>query len=145
MQEIRYNGRVLKEWIVPLDEPAAAHLLTIVIDDKVATIAGLVTTANGGVSGANVFAVRWPMDQATSGSGAARGQTDAMGRFQITGLAPGEYRVLALAFVPQDIAARITNAAFGTFERFIAAGIKVELRPSELRDISLEPAALPPQ
>jgi hypothetical protein len=84
-----------------------------------------------------IVAVKWPWNSATPPS---RAQGDDMGRFQLNGLAPGEYRVIALTSIPQNL----MNATKTAFERILEAGKKVELSPGGSRDITLEPSDLTP-
>jgi hypothetical protein len=70
--------------------------LEIVIDAKAATISGSVTVREP-VGTVLVAAVKWPVpSEDTRLSTLISAMADDHGRFQIRGLAPGEYRVLAL-------------------------------------------------
>jgi hypothetical protein len=138
VKEIRYSGHLLSGGTVPLEEAALEHVLTIVVDDKVAAIAGSVATADGPVNGATVLAAKWPLGIPLSGSGKA--QTDATGSFRIAGLAPGEYRVAALRST-----AGLANLTMTDFERILEAGMEVKLSPGALQNISLKLSELTPQ
>ncbi len=137
VKEIRYNGGLLSKGVVPLDGPAMAHALTIVVDDKVAAITGSVATGDGPVTRAAVIAVKWPWESWESISRPGRAQTDSTGRFQITGLAPGEYRVIAIRSIED-----LKGMTFATMQRVMAAGMKVELNPSDSQNVALEPSDL---
>src|SRR6185295_15936176 len=91
-------------------------LLSIVIDDKAASISGAVAERDKVPGRVTIVAVKWPLSpDATSpqalGNPNVSVPADDQGRFQIGGLAPGEYRVLAvtaasLSRVQPDIVSR---------------------------------------
>jgi uncharacterized protein (DUF2141 family) len=140
LKEIRYNGVALSGDIIPLDEPAVTHALTLVVDDKVATISGSVSSGDGPVSNPIVIAMKWPWN----GSALpvlARAQGDANGMFQMTGLAPGEYRVIAIQSIPQDLMS-VTNAVM---VRVMETAQKVELSAGGSQNVAVEPTVLTPQ
>jgi len=95
VQEVRYNGRIAADGIIT---PIAGTLsqLEIVIDDKAAIIAGSVAERDKISGRVIVVAVKWPRSQESTLLGGTDTEADDQGRFQIGGLAPGEYRVLAL-------------------------------------------------
>ncbi len=112
VKEIRYNGLAVTDGIITPMAGSPA-LLEIVIDDKAAIISGSVADYDNVSAQITVVAVKWPVSSdATSlsallGPGASVMAND-QGRFQIGGLAPGEYRVLAipagtLSRLPPDI------------------------------------------
>jgi hypothetical protein len=133
IKEMRYDGGPLGNWTLPLGLSGSSHTLTIVLDDKVATITGLVAVSGRPVSRPIVVAARWPVEMAPDRF--AKGQSDETGRFQINGLAPGEYRVLAFSSLPRDPAV-LSNEAL---VRLLASGARVELRAGEAQNITLEP------
>jgi hypothetical protein len=100
VKEVRYNGVVVADGIIrPI--PGAPGLLEIVIDDKAATISGSVAEYYNVSARIMVMAVKWPVPSDTTSLSAllspgADVTADDQGRFQIGGLAPGEYRVLAI-------------------------------------------------
>ncbi len=87
------------------------------------------------VANAYIIARRWPSNGLTTGW--AGGRTDADGRFQITGLAPGEYRVIALRALTPDMSG--TRPAF---ERLLAEGAKADLGPMGTVSLKLEVSEL---
>ena len=94
VKEVRNDGRVAPDGVVTLSQGAQ---LEIVIDDRPAVLSGSVTEDERPVSQPIVYLTRWPMSSLnpivdTTG--------DNEGRFQITGLAPGDYRVLAVLSAP---------------------------------------------
>lgn len=140
VREIRYNGSAVSGSSVPLDQGAMAYELTIVLDDKPATIAGYVVASGDRTGRPIVIAAKWPWSPTTPGA-VGRAQVDAAGSFRITGLMPGEYRVIALTSLPQDLMA-VSQAMF---ERVMAGAKKVELSPGAFLNVTLEPAVLPTQ
>jgi len=135
VKEIRYNGRALSGSTVPL-EGATAPSLTIVLDDKPAAIAGRVEN----VSGAMVIAVKWPVDWSVPGGGGGKAQADANGSFLITGLSPGEYRVIALPALPD-----LMGVSQAAIERIFAGAESLDLTSGETLNVTLEPTVLPAQ
>ncbi len=91
VKEFRLNGASSPSDTVTLSP--AANQLEIVIDDKPGVIAGTVTDGDKPAAGAMVRLYPKVPPFANSDAGA---RTDNQGRFQINGLTPGEYGVLAL-------------------------------------------------
>jgi hypothetical protein len=135
VKEIRYNGIALSGPTLPLDQVAIASGLIIVLDDKPATIAGHVVASGGRASRPIVIAAKWPFDPTALGYSRSA-QADAAGSFLITGLRPGEYRIIAIPSLSRDLMA-VSQA---TIERVMAEAAKVELSPGELLNVTLEPA-----
>jgi hypothetical protein len=138
VKEIRYNGRLLSADIVPLDDGAVTHTLTIVVDDKPATIAGSVVSRDEPVNRPVVIARKWPLTGGMGLSGWAGAQGDETGKFQIAGLAPGEYRVIALRTLSRDM-----NSGTAALERALATGQKVEVGQNGLQNVTVEVTELP--
>jgi hypothetical protein len=91
VKEIRLNGEPLPDATATL--APAVNQVEIVIDDKPGAIAGTVIDGDKPVSGAMV---RLFPKVLQAGNFAGNVRTDKEGRFQFNGLAPGEYRILAL-------------------------------------------------
>jgi hypothetical protein len=85
--EIRCDGVVARDGIIA---PGPGSHVEVVIDDQPATLTGSVTDAGKPYAQPRIY-VR-PLSDAAS---PLTGTGDAEGRFQMTGLPPGEYRVLA--------------------------------------------------
>ncbi len=132
VKEIRYNGIPIAGENLPLDKGAMSYSLAIVIDDKPAAIVGSVTTGDNPVSQPHVLLAKWPPpgDRPLQ-TRAAEG--DDKGKFQFAGLAPGEYRMVALRSSEED-----TNRAPGTLERAMATATKIEVGPSAFQNVTLE-------
>jgi hypothetical protein len=88
-KEIRVDGHAAPDDAAILRQGSR---LEIEIDDQPAAISGVVTEQDKPFSQPLVFVAKWPSLKATVPP--VTGDND--GRFQITGLAPGEYKVLAV-------------------------------------------------
>jgi protocatechuate 3,4-dioxygenase beta subunit len=97
VREIRYNGSAVVDNIVALNGNAPQHSLQIVVDDKPARITGSVTDGDRPVGSAHMVLIRWPASSEDVFLSAKSVDGDEGGRFQFAGLAPGEYRILAVA------------------------------------------------
>jgi len=132
VKEVRYNGVVVADGIIrPI--PGAPGLLEIVIDDKAATISGSVAEYYNVSARIMVMAVKWPVPSDTTSLSAllspgADVTADDQGRFQIGGLAPGEYRVLA---IPVGTLSRVQPDA-------VNRGEKVTLERGGSQSVSLK-------
>jgi hypothetical protein len=129
IKEIRYNGVVMTDGLVRLTQGAPAQNLEIVLDDQPGTITGSVRDGDKPVSKPFVLVVKWPFSEgdvpiSPEGLGA-----DDQGRFRISGLAPGEYRVIGLARpVPFT---QVSN-------QLLSRGETVTLERGGLQDLSLK-------
>jgi hypothetical protein len=122
VKEIRYNGLIVADDVfTPI--PGAPGQMDLLIDDKPAKISGSVTGRDKVSGRVMVVAVKWPVSPESPAQAllntASGTVADDQGRFQIVGLAPGEYRVLAvttgdLALVPPDT---VNRAEKVTLER----------------------------
>ena len=130
VKEIRYNGVKVAADVVTLESGDATRTLTIVIDDKPGVIMGTVVSGDKPVSQAYVMARKWPFNF-SSPMGMAGGRGDDAGRFRIGGLAPGEYRVIAL----RSLDPSTSNAAV---ERALSAAKKIEVGPNGVQNVTLE-------
>jgi hypothetical protein len=130
VKEIRYDGKVAFDaTITPV--PGSPTPLEIVIDDKAATISGTVAERDRVPGRVMVVAVRWPLSLeglSLLQLGVSAPAND-QGRFQIGGLAPGEYRVLAvtadsLSHVQLDI---VNRAEKVTLERGSSQSVSLKI------------------
>lgn len=96
VKEIRYNGVAIEGRNFNM-APGEGQQLEIVIDDKAGAITGTVTDADQPFPSAQVVVVKWPPPDGNAAPALASATADSSGRFQIAGLAPGEYRVIAFA------------------------------------------------
>ena len=136
VKEIRYNGIPVKGDLIPLDKSALTQSLTIVVDDKPASIAGEVVKGRTPVSDALVIVATWPRPdpEGFSPSGFAHAKGDEKGKFQLGGLAPGEYRIVAFAI--ERLASE--DPPIETILRALAASPKIELRAGALQNVEVE-------
>ncbi len=113
VKEIRYNGLVMADGIVTPIPGAPVQNLEIVLDDQPATITGSVRDGDKPVSKPFVLVVKWPFAEGDPLLNSERPAADEQGRFQISGLAPGEYRVIALSrsIVNTQISNQLLNHA----------------------------------
>ena len=93
VKEVRLDGRSVSDGVLRLYQGSQ---LEVVIDDQTAAITGSVTDGDKPFSQPLVFVAKWPLLESTSHP--VTGDND--GKFQIIGLEPGEYRVLAVQSTP---------------------------------------------
>jgi hypothetical protein len=129
VKEIRYNGVAMPDGLVTPVSGAIAQDLEIVVDDKAGTITGSVRDGDKPVSKPFVLVVKWPIQEGDPLLSAERPNGDDQGKFQISGLAPGEYRVIALTknIVNTEVSYQLLNRAE-----------KITLERGSLKDISLK-------
>ncbi len=132
VKEFRYNGHPLPDQILPLGA-AMGQDLTILIDDKVATISGVVMDGDQPVSEPHVILAKWPLPGGDYPDPPVRTAGDKKGRFGFTGLAPGEYRVLAVRSREED-----DDRLPGTLERALEAAKKVEVGPNAVQNVTID-------
>jgi hypothetical protein len=114
VKEIRLDGRAAPDGVVKLYQGSQ---LEIVIDDQPAAITGSVTDGDKPFSQPLVFVAKWPSLETTPRP--VTGDND--GKFQITGLDPGEYRVLAVQSTPlpdgQQISPQMLSQLWSSAEK----------------------------
>jgi hypothetical protein len=97
VKEIRSDGVPMQNGVVAA---GPGSRIEIVIDDQPATLSGVVRDGDTGEVQPKIYLSRWPPPAAPSPARAitmppsATGDSD--GKFQIAGLAPGDYKVVAL-------------------------------------------------
>ena len=130
VKEIRYNGvavtdRMFTQYL------GAPTKVDIVIDDQPAVLTGSVTDGDKPVSHSLVILMKWPISSPVSSIESfelyVRGaiDTDEQGQFRLDGLAPGEYRVLAL---PEMSLGPRTNVTPHLLTRMLSRAEKVTAR-----------------
>ena len=102
IKEVRYNGSIVADNIVTLNPSSAGQSLEIVVDDQPATINGVVNESDRPVRGPWVVLSKWPMSADLSSSPPQTAAGDDDGKFQFTGLPPGEYRAIAVSLANRD-------------------------------------------
>jgi hypothetical protein len=131
VKEIRYNGHRLADHILPLGA-AVGQDLTILIDDKPATVTGAVMDGNNPVSEPHVILAKWPLPGGDYPDLPLRISGDEKGRFGFTGLAPGEYRILAVRSREE-----YDDRLPGMLERALEAAKKVEVGPNVIQNVMI--------
>jgi len=113
----------------------------IVIDDQPAVLTGSVTDGDKPISHSLVILMKWPISSPVSSIESfelyVRGaiDTDEQGQFRLDGLAPGEYRVLAL---PEMSLGPRTNVTPDLLTRMLSRAEKVTLERGASKSISLK-------
>jgi hypothetical protein len=114
VKEIRLDGHTAHDGLVRLYQGSQ---LEVVLDDQPAAITGSVTEGDKPFSQPLVFAAKWPSLETTAHP--VTGDND--GKFQIAGLEPGEYRIVAVqsAALPdgQQISARMLTKLWSSAEK----------------------------
>jgi hypothetical protein len=93
VKEIRLDGRAAPNGVVRLYQGSQVEVM---LDDQPAAITGSVTEGDKPFSQPLIFAAKWPSLETIPHP--VTGDND--GKFQIAGLEPGEYRVLAVQSTP---------------------------------------------
>jgi hypothetical protein len=97
LKEARYNDHSVSGGTFVVSESNQVQRLELVLGDAPATVAGLVTGSDGNpASQVYVALVKWPVVGRELFASVSGRQTDERGRYEFTGLAPGEYRLLAV-------------------------------------------------
>jgi hypothetical protein len=97
LKEIRYNSHRLAEEVLAVDGNAQTHTLEVVLGENPATVSGTVVDDDKPVRRSHVVLIRWPPNSRDLFSSVSGIESDENGRFQFAGVAPGEYRILAVA------------------------------------------------
>jgi len=133
VKEVRYNGIALTDNIFTTDGGSPGQSLEIVIDDKPATVSGTVTEGDKPVGKPYVVLVKWPSSPENIFLATKHTTGDDHGQFRFAGLAPGEYRVLA---VPQQIVPRLEEP--GVLFRILAGADTVNVDRGASKNLALK-------
>lgn len=134
VQEIHYNRVPVPDRILRVNGQSMSHLLEIVVGDKPATISGTVGDADHRARRPHVLLAKWPV-VGNVYNAVLTSAGDEDGRFQISGLSAGEYRILAVMAEDKD-ALDEPNV----LERILARGEKIILSANGFQNVRLEPA-----
>ena len=133
VKENRYNSVALEGDILPLNQSAMTHSVTVVIDDKPAAITGVVMDGEKPLAHPYLILKKWPPPAGqVFNLGRLTTTGDDQGRFQFAGLTPGEYRLVALHSVDDD-----TYRGPNVLERAMAAANKIELGAAGRQNLTL--------
>jgi hypothetical protein len=136
LKEIRYNGHRLAGDTLAVDGNAHAHSIEIILGEKPAIVRGTVTDDDKPAHPAYAVLVRLSpngSDAFSYDSGIQSLETDESGRFQFAGLAPGEYRLLAVSV---DDKAQLDRP--NTLGRLLGDAEKLSLGESQSQDVQLK-------
>jgi hypothetical protein len=95
VKQIRYNGTELSDDVFTINPFAVTHNIEIVIDDMPARVTGTVTSRGHSCDQPYVVLVKWPLPSNIWPTVHVIG--DGEGRFTISGLGAGDYRILAVS------------------------------------------------
>ena len=133
VKEVLYNGHRLPDQLIPLGHEEMASDLTIVVDDKPATITGVVMEGDKPVYEPYVISRPWPLPAHLPSGYMPSVSGDAKGRFQVTGLPPGTYRLVAVRSIADDF-----GRGPGALERALESAPTIEVGPSAIQNVNLE-------
>ncbi len=129
VKEIRANGVAITDGMITT---CAGSKVEIVLDDKVATLAVSVTDGDKPVSQPTIVVQKWPQSLLNQGGLPTKG--DNAGFLQVGGLAPGEYRVMAVRLVSLPDG----NNPEAVIQHLWDRASKITLEPGETKSISLK-------
>jgi hypothetical protein len=96
VKELRYNSTAMADGMLTPALGASVQDLEIVLDDKPGVISGSVRDGDKPVSNPFIVAVKLPFQEGDIPLSGESLTGDKDGKFQILGLPPGEYRVIAI-------------------------------------------------
>lgn len=131
VKEVRYNGLPVAGNIFVVD--GSAGRLEVVLDDKPASIGGVVEDDGNAASKPYVVLTSWPMLFDGMVSSLKNVTGDASGKFRFGGLPPGDYRVLA---VPQNSKDKLDEP--GVLSRLLSGAESVTVGPGGSQDLRLK-------
>jgi hypothetical protein len=127
VKEVLYNGAVMPFATLTPNSAAIAHKVEVVVDDKPAAVAGETRP------GARVVLARWPITTPDPRSSLITTDAGEDGKYQITGLAPIEYRIFA---IPADRARQLDRP--GVLDGFLQSAKKLTLSPNATQTQNLD-------
>jgi hypothetical protein len=134
LREVRYNGARVERDVFAMNGSAMAHKLALVLDDQAGSITGTVSSAGDPVANAMVVAQRWPPPPDSPSYGMATARSDGMGRFQLTGLVPGDYHAIAVRAIPPAPSTALDEE----LKRALSAAEKIEVGAGNIRTVALK-------
>jgi hypothetical protein len=133
IKEVRYNGIAAPNNLVSLNPYSSAQSLEIVVDDQPATLAGVVRDGDRAADQPYVLLTPWPLPAELNYTPPKTVTGDADGKFQFAGLAPGEYRVVAVSLADRD---KLDEP--GVLQRLAARSDKLDVGRGTSQTLSLK-------
>lgn len=127
VKEVRYNGVVMPFATLTANGAALAHKIEVVVDDKPAAVTG------GTKPGARVVLARWPITTPDPRASLITADAGDDGKYQLTNLAPIEYRILA---IPGDAVRKLERP--GVLDGLLQSAKKLTLAPNGTQTQNLE-------
>jgi hypothetical protein len=134
IKEIRYNNAPISDNVVPVI-PVPVQALTILLEDKPATISGSVSENDKPVAEAYVLLQKWPAP--AGGMPPIKASADKNGRFSFSGLPPGTYRLIAVRSADEFL-----YMGPGALERAMVGATEVEVERGDTRQAAVRVRSL---
>lgn len=103
ISQISFNGRIATGDAIVLDGSLGSQSVEIVVDNRPASLTGVVQDGERPVSKSYVLLVQWPLPAGFAYLPPEGADADDDGQFRLTGLAPGEYRAVAVLQSKRDL------------------------------------------
>jgi len=133
LKEVRYNGHTVSGDVLTMDSYAGEHSLEIVVDDRTASVSGSITDGDEPADRPLLVLARWPLNPDIPLLSATIAEGAADGTFHLAGLAPGEYRVVA---VPREARESLHERA--QLDRVLRRAEELTLAPSDFKVLMVE-------
>jgi protocatechuate 3,4-dioxygenase beta subunit len=134
VREIRYNGNPVSGNAFNVTSNASSQTVEIVIDDKPALVSGVVAKDDQPLSKPYVVLAKWPFTAEDLFESVKHTTGGDDGSFRFAGLAPGEYRIVA---VPPETKDKLDEP--GVLERLFAGAAKITLDRGDFQNVPLKP------
>gem|GEM_PF-2219599 len=129
VRELRYNGQVAKDMIFEVVPGSLTQQLELELGDRPAVVTGQVQDDHKPVRKAYVALASWPLKRDEQlFLTLLTAETDEQGHFVLRGVAPGEYRLIAVRQQDQQGLQRP-----GVLERLLRAGMELTLTQSQTK------------
>jgi hypothetical protein len=135
VREIRYAGNPISGNSFTLSRDVPSQTIEIVIDDKPAFISGVVSKDDQPLNKPYVVLAKWPYSSENLAQSVKEANGDEAGNFRFAGLAPGDYRLVA---VPQESKAKLDEP--GVLERLFVGATKLTLDRGDRENVTLKPS-----
>ena len=132
VREVRHNGQKTTGGVISIDSYGLANSMEIEFDEKPAGVIGSVIADEKPVRQAFVVLMPWPYGTDVF-SAMLTTTGDENGKFTLSGVAPGDYRILAIRPEAQRLLHRP-----GVMEHLLSAAEKVSLATGQVRNVLLK-------